>query len=207
MSTDPNQSASPDRRGFLASASSWFMLSGLAAGYGACASTGARYLYPSARARRAWVFVGRVDEFGAGASVSFRAPSGARIAVARQGTGTSAEDFIALSSTCPHLGCQVHWESHNERFFCPCHNGVFDPSGSAVSGPPAEAGQSLPRYPLRVDAGSLFIEVPTETLSGGGLARVDLGPGSAPPGPGHDPCLYARLGRPDSIAGSQAGPA
>ena len=181
-----------DRRGFLTSASTWFMAGGLAAGYGTCAAMGARYLYPAGRAHRAWLFVARTNEVARGESLAFRAPSGARIAIARQGAGEAAEDFVALSSTCPHLGCQVHWEAHNERFFCPCHNGVFDPGGSPVSGPPAEAKQSLPRYPLKVEAGSLFIEVPTERL-GSGVARLEPASPHAPPhtigGPGHDPCL------------------
>ncbi len=74
---------------------------------------------------------------------------------------------MALSSTCPHLGCKVHWEAPENRFFCPCHNGAFDPSGRAIAGPPAEAGQSLGRYPLRIEGGLLYIEVPTERLPGG----------------------------------------
>ena len=37
-------------------------------------------------------------------------------------------------------------------------------SGPA-DGPPADAGQSLVKYPLRVDNGLLFIEVPLEGLT------------------------------------------
>ena len=94
----------------------------------------------------------------------YRSPAGESVTIARRGTGGTAEDFVALSSTCPHLGCQVHWEPQNTRFFCPCHNGVFDPTGRAVSGPPAEAGHSLPRYALEVRDGLIYIPVPTEEL-------------------------------------------
>lgn len=173
----------PDRRGFLSRASGWLMAGGLASGYGACAAMGARYLFPARPSARAWLFVARVSEIAAGGALSFRAPSGQRIALARQGPGATAEDFVALSSTCPHLGCQVHWEPQNERFFCPCHNGAFDPAGRAIAGPPAEAGQSLPRFPLEVREGSLFIEVPIETLSAARVARA-----------GHDPCLAPNEG-------------
>ncbi|MBI4577262.1 MAG: Rieske 2Fe-2S domain-containing protein, partial [Planctomycetes bacterium] len=83
----------------------------------------------------------------------------------------AVEDFLALSSTCPHLGCRVHWEVQNRRFFCPCHNGSFDAAGRATGGPPAEAGQSLPRYALRLEGGLLFIELPVETPSGGSRGR------------------------------------
>ena len=85
----------------------------------------------------------------------------------------TADAFIALSSTCPHLGCQVHWEPQNDRYLCPCHNGTFAPAGTPTGGPPFEANQSLPHYPLRVEGGLLFVEVGTRALiaasaSGGG---------------------------------------
>jgi cytochrome b6-f complex iron-sulfur subunit len=88
------------------------------------------------------------------------APNGAHVVIARQGAGESADDFVALSSVCPHLGCQVHWEPQHDRFFCPCHNGAFDPQGQATEGPPAKAGQSLNRFPLQVEHRLLYILVP-----------------------------------------------
>lgn len=42
----------------------------------------------------------------------------------------------ALSATCTHLGCQVHWEADKKRFRCPCHGGVYDASGRVLEGPP-----------------------------------------------------------------------
>lgn len=174
----------PDRRHFLSVASTAAMASGVALGYGACAAMGARYLYPARARPQAWLFVADVASLAPGASIDWRAPTGERIAVARQGQGTEASDFVALGSTCPHLGCQVHWESQNDRFFCPCHNGVFTPDGRGVGGPPGEAGQDLPRYPLRVADGLLYIQVPVE-----GLARAE----DARSAPGHDPCLGRRF--------------
>lgn len=149
-----------DRRGFLSSASSWLMLGGLFTGYGTCAAMGVRYLFPARRRPKAWLFVGRTDEMKVGDALEYRSPSGQNVAIARQGDGGTVSDFVALSSTCPHLGCQVHWESQNTRFFCPCHNGVFDPAGNPVSGPPAEANQALPRFDMKIDDGILYIEVP-----------------------------------------------
>ena len=156
----------PERRSFLARAVQWFMFTGLAAGYGACAAMGGRYLFPASRRVRRWQFLARADALAPGDSFLYRAPTGERIAVARRGESGSPEDFVALSSTCPHLGCQVHWQSSAKRFLCPCHNGAFDPEGRSVAGPPFEAGQSLPRYPLRIEDGVLFIEVPLEKLPG-----------------------------------------
>jgi len=73
----------------------------------------------------------------------------------------SETEFHAFSSTCPHLGCKVRWEEKENRYFCPCHRGVFNADGVAVEGPPADGGQNLASVPLRVepDAGVVYLEV------------------------------------------------
>jgi Rieske Fe-S protein len=152
------------RRSFLTRSTSLAMAGGLAAGYGTFAGIAVRYLYPAHPTETGWVFVSDVAGMQVGESRVFRTPTGATAAIARRGAAGTIEDFVALSSTCPHLGCQVHWEAQNNRFFCPCHNGAFDPTGKAIAGPPAEAGKSLPRYPLRIENGLLYIEVPLERL-------------------------------------------
>ena len=151
------------RREFFSSAA---MLCGLAAGYGTFFTMAGRYLYlyPTGARTKAWLFVTELDGMRAGASLKFEAPTGIRIVIARRTENGTADDFVALSSVCPHLGCQVHWQPHKNRFFCPCHNGVFDPQGKAIKGPPAAAGQSLADYPLKVESGLLFIEVPVVGL-------------------------------------------
>jgi cytochrome b6-f complex iron-sulfur subunit len=152
------------RRGFLARVCSWFMGTGLIAGYGPLAAIAVRFLYPARPARKSWLYVAGLADFAVGTSLRFRDPAGHMVSIARLGDGDTPDNFIALSSVCPHLGCQVHWESAKRRFFCPCHNGAFDPTGVAIQGPPKEAGQSLSRYPLKADNGLLFIQVSTETL-------------------------------------------
>lgn len=153
-----------ERREFFASAA---MTCGLAAGYGTLIVFAGRYLYlyPAGAKNKAWLFVTELSGVEVGASLEYEAPTGARIVIARQADEGKDSDFVALSRVCPHLGCQVHWEPHNNRFFCPCHNGAFDPQGNPIEGPPADAGQSLVKYPLRVDNGLLFIEVPLEGLT------------------------------------------
>ena len=79
-----------------------------------------------------------------------------RVYVVPQAAGQAP---LVFSAICPHAGCVVDFQPKEKRFFCPCHNGTFDRSGAATGGPPAEAGQSLPRYPLKIDAGLLYIEV------------------------------------------------
>ena len=124
-----------------------------------------RFLYPAKGEGVAWQYLATVGEITMGDSLAYTAPSGTTIVIARQSEGDSAEDFIALSSVCPHLGCQVHWEALNDRFFCPCHNGAFDAKGQATEGPPAAAKQELKRFPLKVENGLLFIEVPLESIA------------------------------------------
>jgi len=153
------------RRSFLARAGLLGMGGGLALSYGSCGAMAVRYLYPARPRERRWQFLACEKEVAPGAALSYRAPSGEHVTVARRGNTGGVEDFVALSSTCPHLGCHVHWEPANQRFFCPCHNGAFDPEGRAIAGPPAEAGQSLARYPLRIEDGVVFIEVPMDRLA------------------------------------------
>ena len=190
---DNRQQSKPepqDRRSLLGGMSRAAMAAGLVAGYGAFAAVIARFVYPSEKNNLGWLMVAPVDEIPVGAALTYRTPLGATINVARQGQTGSVEDFVALSSTCPHLGCQVHWQPLQDRFFCPCHNGVFTPGGAGIGGPPGEAGQSLPRYPLKVQEGLLFIQVAVEEARHG---RGRLLRRSEPDyRAGHDPCLQRR---------------
>lgn len=176
-----------ERRGFLSRFSNVAMLAGLAGGYGAFAWIAARFLYPARPTPMRWMFVTEADGVAVGESVLYRGPSGETINIARL-----ADGFIALSSTCPHLGCQVFWEPHNDRFFCPCHNGVFDPNGKGIAGPPGDAAMELPRYELKVEGGLLMVEVPlpAQASARGEVIRKVAGIH----GPGHDPCLVPKNG-------------
>ncbi len=179
------QESVEERRNFLKWFSSFAMFGGLVAAYGTLGAFLGRFLYPARPAPLGWLFVSDLAGMEPGSSLTYRLPSGSPVSITRRGHQGAADDFIALSSTCPHLGCQVHWEAQNKRFFCPCHNGVFNPEGKAISGPPADAGQSLPQYSLKVERGLLFIEVP--------LDQAAAGPGtlekpSAPSGLRQVPC-------------------
>ena len=149
-SLSPEKSESTSRRGFLSASSSLAMVSGLVASYGTLAALACRYLYID-ESNSAWQYVATIDQIEPDEAIVYESPIGAKVVIARQGQGTTSDDFIALSNICPHLGCQVHWEPHNDRFFCPCHNGVFDPQGNPVSGPPKLAGQLLTRFELKVE--------------------------------------------------------
>ena len=43
------------------------------------------------------------------------------------------QEFIAFSTVCPHLGCQV--EAGEDGFSCPCHGSQFDNHGKLLRGP------------------------------------------------------------------------
>ena len=195
-STKDPEAPDAERRQVLDTLSTTAMTAGLAGGYGAFALIAGRFLYPAKPDERQWQFVTETKRMAIGDSLLFEVPAGETVNVTRQARNGDASDFIALSSTCPHLGCQVHWESHNDRYFCPCHNGTFDAEGRGTGGPPGDAGQSLPRYPLKVDKGLLFIEVPVLRLAADDstetprpvVARADL-PAPGLSQPGHDLCL------------------
>ncbi len=69
----------------------------------------------------------------------------------------SEDETIVYNGHCTHLGCAYSWateDPHRDRFFCPCHDGVFDSEGRVVGGPPP---RPLDRLESRVEAGELRI--------------------------------------------------
>jgi len=198
-SSDPDGS---DRRQFLTSASRGAMVAGLVGGYGAFAAVAGRFLYPSRTGDVLWQFVADAESIKVGEAIRYQGPSGETINIARHTRTGEAGDFTALSSTCPHLGCQVRWEGQNNRFFCPCHNGVFDPTGIALEGPPADAGQSLPQYDLKVENGLLHIAVPPPRFADAATDGQVIESDECVSGPGHDPCLAG--GPPRNAPGGNA---
>jgi Rieske Fe-S protein len=69
----------------------------------------------------------------------------------RDGTG-----YRALSATCAHLGCRVHWDQTQSKFLCPCHGGVYDRQGNVIAGPPP---RGLERLEVRVNPQTSDVEV------------------------------------------------
>jgi Rieske Fe-S protein len=59
----------------------------------------------------------------------------------------SADEYIAISSRCAHLGCPVRFFPSAQNFICPCHGGVYDFEGKVTGGPPV---RPLDRFQTRV---------------------------------------------------------
>ncbi|NIT59177.1 MAG: Rieske 2Fe-2S domain-containing protein [Aliifodinibius sp.] len=64
--------------------------------------------------------------------------------------------YRVYSGVCTHLGCIVRWEPGKNRFYCPCHKGIFDKTGQVKSGPPP---RPLDEYRVEVEDKLIFMYV------------------------------------------------
>jgi Rieske Fe-S protein len=137
-------------------------LASLAAAYGLFAARAVQFVFPerkSPHARR--IFLAFASDIPQGASKSIPMPSGDRLLLSntRSANPETGNTFVAFSDSCPHLGCRVHWASQEEHFVCPCHQGVFNADGIALSGPPAQSGRNLRHYSVEVSGNSIYAVV------------------------------------------------
>lgn len=56
---------------------------------------------------------------------------------------STSNTYLAVSSSCPHQGVQVQFQSSQNQFICTAHNSVFTSTGARVSGP---APKGLTQY-------------------------------------------------------------
>ena len=118
-----------------------------------------QFVFPKRKdPKRSRIFVGFQSDLGPGESKAVNMPSGDQVLISNTGriNADTGNTFVAFSNNCPHMGCKVHWEAQNNRFYCPCHQGVFDPEGTAVSGPPAQSGSNLKPYDIEVEGNSIY---------------------------------------------------
>lgn len=96
--------------------------------------------------------IGTVDEFPVGSVTPDRVN---RLYVVRENDG----GFLALSLTCPHLGCSVLWNEEKQQFDCPCHSSAFDHRGIVLNSPAPRPMDYLPviieEGKVKVDQGSV----------------------------------------------------
>lgn len=93
------------------------------------------------------ITVGKVEDFPVGSATYFR--QGQFYLVHLEG------GFLALYRVCTHLGCIVHWEEEQQRFWCPCHAGVFNMKGEVLAGPPP---RPLDLFPVEIVEGEIIVD-------------------------------------------------
>jgi menaquinol-cytochrome c reductase iron-sulfur subunit len=64
----------------------------------------------------------------------------------------TADEYIAISTRCAHLGCPVNFVGAARNFICPCHGGVYGFLGERIGGPPV---RPLDRFQTRVTNGQV----------------------------------------------------
>lgn len=70
--------------------------------------------------------------------------------------------YKVFSGICTHLGCIVRWEEEKERFFCPCHKGIYDKNGRVISGPPP---RPLDEFQVEIEKDLVYMYVEEELRS------------------------------------------
>ena len=66
------------------------------------------------------------------------------------------DEYKVFSGVCTHLGCIVRWEEQKQRFYCPCHQGIFSKTGEVTSGPPP---RPLDEFEVEIENQLVFIKV------------------------------------------------
>lgn len=116
-----------------------------------------RFLLPASNVKPTRkLYVGKVSQIPPGKSINFTDLKGQRLNIVNTG-----DEFIALSTKCTHLGCQVFWKERERLFYCPCHDGFFDERGNVVKGPPPAP---LTTYKVEAVGQSIYIYVDEVTV-------------------------------------------
>jgi Rieske Fe-S protein len=74
--------------------------------------------------------IARLDELSAGRGAVVKL-DGKPVAAYRDPQG----DLHLHSALCTHAGCEVHWNSLERCWDCPCHGSQFNPQGEVLAGP------------------------------------------------------------------------
>lgn len=143
----PKQST---RREFLAN---FALAGGLVLGLGGLATRLGQYLFPAEKAiSQQEVLVAAADAIPVDRAQTMDILN-ERVIVVR-----TADGVKAFSGKCPHLGCNIQWDTNTRQFVCPCHQGIFDANGNVVSGPPP---RGLTAFKAEIKEKNVYITVPT----------------------------------------------
>jgi menaquinol-cytochrome c reductase iron-sulfur subunit len=105
------------------------------------------------REQARWITLGRAGDFAG------REPQPVTFTITRQDGWVEVREarscwvvpedggrFTVFNGRCPHLGCAYSWQTqgaHTGKFYCPCHDGVYDRNGTVLDGPPPRPLDSL----------------------------------------------------------------
>jgi cytochrome b6-f complex iron-sulfur subunit len=67
---------------------------------------------------------------------------------------TTAGEYVAVFSVCPHAGATVQYDTRNNRFTCPAHGSNFATTGALINGP---ASHGLTKYNTSLNGTSLRV--------------------------------------------------
>lgn len=108
------------------------------------------YLYPPAKEKTYHKYlVAKTDEIPVGKAKKLTLSNKPVFVVHLQ------NGYKVFSGVCTHLGCIVRWEEQKGRFYCPCHQGIFDKTGVVTGGPPP---RPLDEFEVEVDHKLVFIK-------------------------------------------------
>ncbi len=115
--------------------------------------------------RGTWVAVAAVSEFPVGSVRGFATES--LVGFVRHTT----EGFSALSGTCTHMGCLLHWNAGERTFDCPCHGGRFTEDGSSAASSPV-VYRPLPAVATKVEDGRVWIYAAQPAAAPSGTSAI-----------------------------------
>jgi cytochrome b6-f complex iron-sulfur subunit len=61
---------------------------------------------------------------------------------------------MVFAASCPHLGCNVIWDTGDGVFRCPCHGAMFNGTGDVIRGP---VSNSLRKIPFEIKDGKIIV--------------------------------------------------
>ncbi len=182
----------PRSQGLVKNASRVAMAVGVVGGYGGFAAISGRYLYPARTGEVMWQFVTEVAGVRVGEAIRYRDPRRGDQHRAH-GAGRWRGRLHRAVEHLPSPGLPGALGVAERPLLLPVPQRSVRPVRRGDRRTSGEAGQSLPRYELKVERGLLHIAVPPPRFAdAGGEATHQAGivrneePVS---GPGHDPCL------------------
>ncbi len=149
---EENNPQSKSRRHFI---SKLLMGGGLFASSLLLIRHGLDYIFPSMESPpMKKLLIGRVDQIKLGEAKEVQVGESTLYLIRNE------DGYKVFSSVCTHLGCKVNWEAHRNRFYCPCHKGIFDVQGNVIEGPPP---RPLDEFKVEIDKNLVYMWIEEKT--------------------------------------------